>query len=411
MARAQAGTTTSPSSWSTSSTTTTGRRPRPPRWPTTRGWRSPPRSGKGSPTTATGARELASGGPPGPRTGRGRSRPITFRVVGFIVLLAALVAGAFAAIGFYARGSYFVAVAADQLTIYKGRPGGLLWFQPTVVERTNVTTSAVLPSRISDLQRGQQEATVADARRYVDNLEAEGQAHGIGSTTTTSAAATTTTTAAAPGATSPGDDHRPHHRGRRRRLPLRESPDRDPGPRPPPHRARVDRARRPPDRGPLRPRQPRQGGDLPANIGPFLAIIFGLLLLAHLAMRRLAPDADPILLPTAGLLNGIGYVFIARLSSHLAGLQAVWTAIGIGGLHRHPDRGAPGPGPRALPLHLRLRRHRPPAASPRARRRREHQRGPPVGPRRRRQLPARRAGQDRPGHLLRLRTWSSEPTC
>ncbi len=68
-----------------------------------------------------------------------------------------------------------------QLTIYKGRPGGLLWFQPTLVERTNVTTSAVLPSRISDLQRGQQEATVADARRYVDNLKAEGQAHGIGS--------------------------------------------------------------------------------------------------------------------------------------------------------------------------------------------------------------------------------------
>jgi peptidoglycan glycosyltransferase len=46
-------------------------------------------------------------------------------------------------------------------------------------------------------------------------------------------------------------------------------------------------------------------------------------------MRRLAPNADPILLPTAGLLNGIGYVFIARLSSHEARLQAVWTALGI----------------------------------------------------------------------------------
>jgi cell division protein FtsW (lipid II flippase) len=47
-------------------------------------------------------------------------------------------------------------------------------------------------------------------------------------------------------------------------------------------------------------------------------------------MRRLAPNADPILLPTAGLLNGIGYVFIARLSTHEARLQAVWTAAGIG---------------------------------------------------------------------------------
>ncbi|HEY3810767.1 MAG TPA: FtsW/RodA/SpoVE family cell cycle protein [Acidimicrobiales bacterium] len=72
-----------------------------------------------------------------------------------------------------------------------------------------------------------------------------------------------------------------------------------------------------------------KAGNLPANIGPFLGIIFALLLVAHLAMRRLAPNADPILLPTAGLLNGIGYVFIARLSSHEARLQAVWTALGI----------------------------------------------------------------------------------
>jgi cell division protein FtsW (lipid II flippase) len=69
---------------------------------------------------------------------------------------------------------------------------------------------------------------------------------------------------------------------------------------------------------------------LPANLGPFLLIVCGLLLLAHLAMRRWAPRADATLLPTAGLLNGIGYVFIARLNPHLAGLQATWTAIGIG---------------------------------------------------------------------------------
>ena len=72
-----------------------------------------------------------------------------------------------------------------------------------------------------------------------------------------------------------------------------------------------------------------KAGNLPANIGPFLGVIFALLFGAHLAMRRLAPNADPILLPTAGLLNGIGYVFIARLSTHEARLQAVWTAAGI----------------------------------------------------------------------------------
>jgi cell division protein FtsW (lipid II flippase) len=72
-----------------------------------------------------------------------------------------------------------------------------------------------------------------------------------------------------------------------------------------------------------------KAGSLPADIGPFLGLIFALLLVGHLAMRRWAGDADPILLPLAGLLNGIGYVFIARLSSSQAAAQAVWSTVGM----------------------------------------------------------------------------------
>ncbi len=68
---------------------------------------------------------------------------------------------------------------------------------------------------------------------------------------------------------------------------------------------------------------------LPANIVPFLVVVLLLLALGHLAIRRLAPTADGTLFPLAALLNGIGYVFIARLDSDLAGLQAVWTMVGI----------------------------------------------------------------------------------
>ncbi|MDQ6728641.1 MAG: FtsW/RodA/SpoVE family cell cycle protein, partial [Actinomycetota bacterium] len=73
-----------------------------------------------------------------------------------------------------------------------------------------------------------------------------------------------------------------------------------------------------------------RSSSLPANLVPFLLIILGLLAVAHIATRKLAPGADGILLPLAGLLNGVGYVFIARLDSHLAGLQALWTALGVG---------------------------------------------------------------------------------
>lgn len=68
---------------------------------------------------------------------------------------------------------------------------------------------------------------------------------------------------------------------------------------------------------------------LPADIGPFLGVVLGLLLVAHLATRWLAPGADSVLLPVATLLNGIGYVFIARVKPELAGLQALYTGIGI----------------------------------------------------------------------------------
>ena len=79
-----------------------------------------------------------------------------------------------------------------------------------------------------------------------------------------------------------------------------------------------------------------QSASIPANLGPFLAWVLGLLVLAHLANRRLAPMADPVLLPLALLLNGLGYVMIARLGGDisgggdLAGLQSTWTAVGIG---------------------------------------------------------------------------------
>ena len=70
---------------------------------------------------------------------------------------------------------------------------------------------------------------------------------------------------------------------------------------------------------------------IPANLGPFLLWMFGLGLGAHLVNRRLAPAADPVFLPIALLLNGLGYVVITRLDTDLAALQSTWTAIGIAG--------------------------------------------------------------------------------
>ena len=78
-----------------------------------------------------------------------------------------------------------------------------------------------------------------------------------------------------------------------------------------------------------------EDSDIPTSVGPFLGIIVGLPLAAHVAVRRLAPHADGMLLPLASLLNGLGYVFIVRLDEArdkprgLAGLQSVWMIVGI----------------------------------------------------------------------------------
>lgn len=74
---------------------------------------------------------------------------------------------------------------------------------------------------------------------------------------------------------------------------------------------------------------------IPADLLPFFGVVLGLLLIAHLVLRRFAPQADPTILPVVALLNGIGYVFIARLANDiddatsLPGQQATWTAVGI----------------------------------------------------------------------------------
>src|SRR3982751_47419 len=68
---------------------------------------------------------------------------------------------------------------------------------------------------------------------------------------------------------------------------------------------------------------------LPADVGPFLGVVIGLLLIAHAPPRRLTRHPAGPLLPLAALLNGLGYVFIARLDHRLAGLQALWTALGV----------------------------------------------------------------------------------
>jgi cell division protein FtsW (lipid II flippase) len=69
--------------------------------------------------------------------------------------------------------------------------------------------------------------------------------------------------------------------------------------------------------------------EMPANVWPFLGTVLAMLIGTNLVTRWLAPDADPVLVPLAAALNGLGYVMITRIAPDLAGLQALWTLLGI----------------------------------------------------------------------------------
>ncbi|GAA0574562.1 FtsW/RodA/SpoVE family cell cycle protein [Kribbella sandramycini] len=82
-----------------------------------------------------------------------------------------------------------------------------------------------------------------------------------------------------------------------------------------------------------------QGG-VPASTGLYAAGIGLLALIAHLALRFRAPYADPVILPCAVLLNGLGVAMIHRVDLGLTAIgrekgvpfapqQITWTAVGV----------------------------------------------------------------------------------
>jgi protein phosphatase len=133
------------------------------------------RSEKEAASTPDLATPRPSSETPTPKTRRARPRVITFRVVAYCAVLLLLLGGAAIGVAWYARSGYFVGLTGDRITIFQGRPGGVLWFHPTVADATSVTTAEIESRHLPALAAGQQEPTLTAARQYVDRLVAEQQ--------------------------------------------------------------------------------------------------------------------------------------------------------------------------------------------------------------------------------------------
>lgn len=69
------------------------------------------------------------------------------------------------------------------------------------------------------------------------------------------------------------------------------------------------------------------------DIGVYAAVVAGLMLAAHVTLRRVAPAADPVLLPAVFALNGVGIAEIRRIDyaegTSFGTQQMIWAVLGI----------------------------------------------------------------------------------
>ena len=118
--------------------------------------------------------------PTGRRRKRGRSsggswltQPVS---VSARALLIPLVVGsiglaALAVVGWYARSGYHVGTLGDEVVVYKGRAGGVLWFEPTLEERADVVLGQLTQEDRDLVNAGHETESIEGARAFIDDLQ------------------------------------------------------------------------------------------------------------------------------------------------------------------------------------------------------------------------------------------------
>ncbi len=94
----------------------------------------------------------------------------TWRLAVFVAAVLIVLAVLFTSITVYARSAYFVGVEGENVVIYKGRPDGVLWFDPTVEEMVDITVSDLDPDDLESLSDAQEFDTLEEARQFTVEL-------------------------------------------------------------------------------------------------------------------------------------------------------------------------------------------------------------------------------------------------
>ena len=86
--------------------------------------------------------------------------------LGVIVLVVAVIA----AIGWYARGGYHVGTLGDEVVVFKGRSGGMLWFEPTLESRPGLLLTELTSDDRALVTAGHETESLDGAEAFIDDL-------------------------------------------------------------------------------------------------------------------------------------------------------------------------------------------------------------------------------------------------
>lgn len=103
---------------------------------------------------------------------RSDARPpfLTWRLGLFVAAVLIVLAILAASLVAYARSSYFIGIDGQDVVIYRGQEGGVLWFDPTVEERIGVTVAGLDADDLAAVSDGIGFDSLDEARQRGDEL-------------------------------------------------------------------------------------------------------------------------------------------------------------------------------------------------------------------------------------------------
>lgn len=119
---------------------------------------------------------------------------LTWRVGLFIAAFVFVILVGFAFIWWTGTKTWYVGVDGERVAIFHGKPGGVLWIQPSLAEDSELLVANVPQASMVDVKNGVEQPSLSSARSYIDNLIEQNANTATTSSTTASSASSTTTT-------------------------------------------------------------------------------------------------------------------------------------------------------------------------------------------------------------------------